>query len=104
MKTDASFAACREMPASVFVKSAHFLEWGHFGFRADKPITAVLAEKEARIVLSAPTTIIFPEGYMSRASVYQTDQDRDSHNDRRVGEVNDSGQITLPAGAFTIRR
>lgn len=104
MQTDASFAACREVPASVFVRSAHFLEWRHFGFRADKPITAILAEKEARIVLSAPTTIIFLEDYMSRASVYQTDQDRDLHNDRRVGQVNDSGQITLPAGAFTIRR
>jgi hypothetical protein len=25
-------------------------------------------------------------------------------NDRRVGQVDDSGQVTIPAGAFTIRR
>lgn len=104
MKTDARFAARREEPASVFVKSARYLELSHFGFRANESITAILMEKEARLVLSAPTEITFSEGYMSKASVYQTDQDRDLSNDRQVGQVGDSGQITLPAGAFTIRR
>jgi hypothetical protein len=104
MKTDARFAARREEPASIFVKSASFLEWSRFSFRANEPITAILTEKEARLVLSAPTEIIFTDGYMSKASVYQTDQDRDLSNDRRIGQVDDSGQITIPAGAFTIRR
>ena len=41
------------------------------------PICAILTEEEARLVLSVPTETIFTDGYMSRASVYQTDQDRD---------------------------
>jgi len=103
MKTDARFAAHREKPASVFVKSARFLECPRFGFRASEPITAILTETEARLVLSAPTEISFPEGYMSKASIYQTDQDRDFSNDRVVGQVVNK-QITLPIGAFTIRK
>jgi len=104
MKTNARFAAHREEPASVFVKMARFLEWSHFGFRASEPITAILTETEARLVLSAPTEITFSQGYMSEASIYQTDQDRDLSNDRRVGQVVDNRQITLPVGAFTIRK
>jgi hypothetical protein len=104
MKTDARFAAYREESASVFVKSAHFLEYSHFGFKADESITAMLTEKEARIVLSASTKIAFSHGYMSKARVYQTDQDRDQSNDRQVGQVGDDGQITLSTGAFAIKR
>ena len=104
MKTDARFAALREEPASVFVRSARFLEWSRFGFEADEPITAILMEREARLVLSAPTVIAFAGGYMGKASVYQTDQDRDQSNDRQAGQVGNDGQITLSAGAFTIRR
>jgi len=104
IKTDARFAARREEAASIFVKSARFLEWSRFSFRVSEPVTAILTEEEARLVLSAPTEIIFTDGYMSRAGVYQTDQDRDLSNDRRVGQVDDSGQVTIAAGAFTIRR
>jgi hypothetical protein len=85
-KTDARFVAIREAPASVFVKSAHFLEYSRLSFKSDKPITAILTEKEARIVLSAPTEITFSAGYMSEASVYETDQDRDSSNNIQVGQ------------------
>jgi len=104
MKTDAKFAALREDPISAFVKFARFLEWSHFGFEADKPITAILTEKEARLVLSAPAVITFAEDYIEKAFVYQTDQDRDPSNDMMIQEIGTDGSISLSAGAYTIRR
>ncbi|MFC1719142.1 heparinase II/III family protein [Candidatus Poribacteria bacterium] len=104
MKTDARFAAYREEPASAFVKSARLLEWTRFGFEANGPITAILTEKEARLVLSAPTVITFTGDYMGKAFVYQTDQDRDPSNDLMIQEIGADGSIDLPAGAYTIRR
>jgi hypothetical protein len=104
IETDARFLAARKRAASVFVKSASSLEWSGFGFKADKPITAILTDKEARIVLSESTEVIFSNGYMSKANVYKTDQDRDLSNDMQAGQVDDNGQIALSSGAFTIRR
>jgi hypothetical protein len=104
IETDARFLAARKTAASVFVKSANFLEWSAFGFKADKPITAILTDKEARIVLSESTAVIFSNGYMNKAEVYQTDQDREPSNDIQVGQVDNNGQIALSPGAFTIRK
>lgn len=103
LKTDAALAAQRKTPRSVFVKSAQGLEASPFGFRAGRPITAVLGGAEARLVLAQPTEVHLLGGYMAGAQVYATDQDRDLANDRRVATVDDGGQVSLPAGAFTIR-
>jgi len=103
IKTDARFAACCQEPASVFVKSARSVQWGRLGLVADRPVTAILRESEARLVLPESTTLAFAGGYMSGASVYETDQDRDTTNDRRVGQVDEGGRISLPPGSFTAR-
>jgi hypothetical protein len=104
LKTDARFAACRQAPQSVFVKSARSLAWGGLGFAADQPVTAILTEDEARLVSSQGVTLTFADGYLRSAAVYETDQDRDPSNDKRVGEVDGNGRVSLPAGAFTIRK
>ncbi|MFQ5809852.1 MAG: heparinase II/III family protein, partial [Armatimonadota bacterium] len=104
LKTDARFAACRSAPRSVLAKSARSVEWGGLGFRADQPVTAILTEDEARLVSSGPTSITFADGYLRSAGVYETDQDRDPANDKRVGKVDANGQVSLPAGAFTVRK
>jgi hypothetical protein len=56
------------------------------------------------LVLSAPTKITFSEGYMSKAIVYRTDQDRDPSNDLMIQEVGKGGIIALMEGAYTVRR
>jgi hypothetical protein len=104
MKTDARLAAYRRTPRAVFVKSTRTLEAGLFAFRADQPVTAILTEAEARVTVSQHTTVDFADGYLARSVVFQTDQDRDLTNDRRVAAVDGSGRISVSAGAFTIRQ
>ncbi len=103
LKADSQFAACRKEPLSVFAKSARSVQYSGLALTASQPITAILLEGEARLVLPAPTSISFGRGYMAGAAVYQTDQDRDLANDKRVGQVDGNGRVELPAGAFTIR-
>ena len=104
MKTDARLAAYRRTPRAVFVKSARTLEAGPFAFRADQPVTAILTEAEARLTVSQPTVVDFGDGYLARGTVFETDQDRDLTNDRRVTAVDGNGRMSVPAGAFTIRQ
>ncbi len=103
MKTDAHFAACRQEPRSALVKSARSLEWGRIGFGADRPVTAILTDTEARLVLSDHTTLAFSDSYMRNGTVYETDQDRDPANDEPVGQVDATGRVRLGTGAFKVR-
>ncbi len=104
VNTDARLAAIRQSPPAVFVKSATTLEAKPFAFRADQPVTAILTAVAARLTVRRPTTIIFGGGYLAGSTVFVTDQDRDLTNDRRVTQVDRHGKVTLPAGAFTLRR
>jgi hypothetical protein len=103
LRTDAELAAYGATPPAVLARSARMLEAPPFAFQADQPITAVLTESEARLVLNQPTEVNFAEGYLRGATVYRTDQDRDLANDERVAGVDATGSVSLPAGAFTVR-
>ncbi|HUT92667.1 MAG TPA: heparinase II/III family protein [Thermoguttaceae bacterium] len=104
MKTDARLAAFRRTPRAVFVKSARTLEAETFALTADQAVTAILTEAEARLTVSQPTAVEFGDGYLAGGIVYETDQDRDPTNDRRIAAVDGNGRMSVPAGAFTIRQ
>jgi hypothetical protein len=104
VKTDAELAACRTAPVCALAKRATFLESPGLGFRADQPLTAILTESEARLVCSVPVSIAFAPGYLAEATVYVTHQDRDAANDIQVGKVDVQGKVSLPVGAFTVRK
>ena len=103
LRTDAALFAQRKTPASVLAKSATAVDGAPFGFSAGRPVTAVLTATEARVVTSQPTDMQFAKTYLAGAAVYETDQDRDRTNDRRVAQVDADGKVALLEGAFTVR-
>ncbi|MBN2449069.1 MAG: heparinase II/III family protein [Lentisphaeria bacterium] len=104
LRSDAFLAVHRPASRCLFVKAARNASAPPLGFRSDGPITAVLWEGETRLVASAPVNVTFAPGYLAGAAVFATDQDRDAANDIRVAAVDDGGRVTLPAGAYTVRR
>ena len=87
----------------MLAKSATAVDGAPFGFSAGRPVTAVLTATEARVVTSQPTDMQFAKTYLAGAAVYETDQDRDRTNDRRVAQVDADGKVALLEGAFTVR-
>ena len=104
IETDAQLAAIRPTPGVVFVQSARMLHAKPFAFRANQPVTAILTAEAVRLTVRQPTTIQFGDRYLAGCTVFETDQDRNLANDRRVAVVDSQGNVSVPAGAFTLRR